>query len=101
VPNWEKISKDPDFLAIFADLQMQNDIKGMETALLTNRELSQTDRAYKQGILAGIRKVAEFPQMKLGLEAKREEEAMIQGDQQKWKDYLSRRLRPMRLRGGV
>lgn len=63
--DWDNLEKTPEWRAMWTSKEMRARVSADTRALTENHKLSETDRLYKQGFLAGIKFIKEFPERML------------------------------------
>lgn len=74
--NWEKLATDPAFKAMFEEGRLAEMMKRIEKELVIKKDLSNRDRLYNQGFLAGLNHAKQFPMIELDLERERKFKAI-------------------------
>ena len=59
--NWEKLANDPDFKEMWKEPRLAKLTAATEKQLLQDRTVSTRDRLWKQGFLAGLEFIRQFP----------------------------------------
>lgn len=99
--NFEKLSQDSDFLAMFRDPRFEKRLEIEQGALIENKDLDEKDRTWKQGFLAGVKYVQQYPASQVRIQEAIEEHQEMTPDPRSRLAAAKRMMRtPLRFMGG-